>query len=247
MIVCDTVFNASKYVAEGSVDLIILDPPYGIGDSKLSVKERQWSKSDESWDQFASVDEQYDFYANILDAVWPTLKPSGNIFAFGSFHNIYMLGELLQRRMSAKIVNSIVWQKENAFWNVTCSSLTESTEHIVWAAKDKSFYFDYERSKSFAGGKQLRNVWRSPLTPNKERVGHAHQKPLWLYKRIIHISSPPDGLVFDPMAGSGTACVACEAIGRRYVAIERNEGYFEMIKKRLQKAQQDSADILADN
>ncbi len=62
-------------------------------------------------------------------------------------------------------------------------------------------------------------------------VGRGHHfetvKPLMLFKKIISIWSPPDGLVVDPFAGSGTAGHAVLAINddagtkRRFVLIEQ--------------------------
>jgi len=121
----------------------------------------------------------------------------------------------------------------NAMFNVTCSSLIESTEHLIWAAKTDEFYFDYEASKTFANGKQLRNVWTSSMTPTSERVGHPHQKPIWLVQRCLEIGCPKEGFVLDPMCGSGTTAVACEGLELDYLCVEKNQEYFEQAKERL--------------
>lgn len=233
MIILDDMANIGKHVQPGTVDLVILDPPYGIGNSKLSHAAKNWKKSDEDWDTFSSLDEQYDFYVRMFDTIWPLLKPTGNIFCWGSFHSIYLCGEIMQRRHSAKLVNSIVWEKVNAFFSVTCSSLIEGTEHCIWAAKTKDFYFDYQQSKKYNYDKQLRNVWTKPLTPNAERVGHPHQKPEWIYDRIVRIASPEGGFVVDPMSGSGTTACVCKASGRNYLCVEKNPKYYEISVDRL--------------
>lgn len=222
-----------ELVKPETVDLIIVDPPYGIGNKKLEHKEKKFAKSAEDWDTFKSVAEQHLFYDHMFRVLWPLLKPTGSLFCWGSFHNIYQCGSLLQQAHNAKIVNSIVWFKENAMFNVTCASLIESTEHCVWAAKGKGFYFDYEASKTFNNGKQLRNVWTSPITENSERVGHPHQKPTWLYHRLVKMACPPDGFVLDPMCGSGTTAVVCESAGLKYLCMEKNQAYFAMAQERL--------------
>jgi site-specific DNA-methyltransferase (adenine-specific) len=225
-----------QLVPDGTADFIIWDPPYGIGDSKLTHKDKKWKKSSESWDTFDSLDDQYAFYLKFANKLGTLLKPTGSIITFGSFHNIYMLGEIWQRQMKWKVINSIVWNKINAMFNVTCSSLIESCEHMIWSSPSKKFYFDYERSKDIAGGTQLRNVWSSEITPAKERVGHPHAKPLWLYSRLLDIACPKDGLVLDPMCGSGTTGVVCEARGLNYICIEKNDAYYAMAEKRIKEA-----------
>ena len=228
-------FKMSEYVKPSSVDLVIWDPPYGLGNKKMTHKDKNWNKSAEDWDTFESLDTQYDFYLQIAKALALIIKPTGSVVTFGSFHNIYMLGEIWQRQMKWKTINSLVWNKVNAMFNVTCSSLIESCEHMIWTAPTKDFYFDYERSKQLAGGKQMRNVWSSEITKNTERVGHPHSKPLWLYSRLVEIMCPKDGLVFDPMCGSGTTAVVCEPRGLAYICLEKNPKYLEMAKKRIRK------------
>lgn len=231
-LVHDDIANLDKYALPNSVDCIIFDPPYGIGSKKMSHKDKGWKKSDESWDQFDSVEHQYQSYLTWLISLKNCLKDTGNLFVFGSFHSIYLCGEILQRQLGFKTVNSIVWYKDNAMFNVTQSGLIESTEHLIWAAKTPEYYFDYEASKRYHG-KQLRNVWTSSLTPTKERTGHPHQKPAWLVQRLIEIGCPRDGFVIDPMSGSGTTASVCQGMNIDGLFIERNPEYFEGMKERL--------------
>jgi site-specific DNA-methyltransferase (adenine-specific) len=227
------------------VDCIIFDPPYGIGNSKLEHKGKKWEKSHENWDTFASIDEQYEFYKECLSLLFPLLKDTGNIFMFGSFHNIYMLGEIVQRQLDCKIVNSIVWYKENAMFSLTRSSLIESTEHVIWAAKSSTHFFDYEESKRIGGTKQLRNVWTgaSPGSSSIENEAHPHQKPLWLIERLLKIGCPMGGFVLDPMAGSGTTGVICESRKLPYLLCEKDVTYFDLAKNRVMKYAAENQDL----
>lgn len=49
---------------------------------------------------------------------------------------------------------------------------------------------------------------------------------------ILSWSSDGD-VVLDPFAGSGTTCLAARDAGRRYVGIEINAEYVEIINRRL--------------
>jgi len=49
----------------------------------------------------------------------------------------------------------------------------------------------------------------------------------------IKSSCPPDGIVLDPMCGSGTTLVVAKKLGRKYIGFEINPNYVEMAKKRL--------------
>jgi DNA modification methylase len=50
-----------------------------------------------------------------------------------------------------------------------------------------------------------------------ERTGFPTQKPRALLDRIVACASPPDGLVVDVFAGSGTSGESAHALGRRFV------------------------------
>jgi len=47
-------------------------------------------------------------------------------------------------------------------------------------------------------------------------------------------SCPPNGVVLDPMCGSGTTLVVAKKLGRNFVGIEINPVYVEMARKRLE-------------
>lgn len=52
---------------------------------------------------------------------------------------------------------------------------------------------------------------------------------------LIKAACPEDGTVLDPFAGAGTALVVAEELGRRWVGIEINQDYCEIIKRRFEK------------
>jgi DNA modification methylase len=60
--------------------------------------------------------------------------------------------------------------------------------------------------------------------------------PLKVMKNIVGIL-PPDYLIVDPFAGSGTTIVACKELGREYIGIESDMVYFEEMEKRLEESQ----------
>ena len=51
-------------------------------------------------------------------------------------------------------------------------------------------------------------------------MGYPTQKPLALLERIINASSNPGDVVLDPFCGCGTAVVAAEKLGRKWIGID---------------------------
>jgi site-specific DNA-methyltransferase (adenine-specific) len=66
-----------------------------------------------------------------------------------------------------------------------------------------------------------------------ERLGWQTQKPLTLLERIISASSNPGDLVLDPFCGCGTALVAAEQLGRRWIGIDVTYLSIAVMKARL--------------
>lgn len=62
---------------------------------------------------------------------------------------------------------------------------------------------------------------------------HPTVKPLKLMSYLITMGSREGDLVLDPFCGSGTALIAADQLHRKWIGIERNPEYAEIIKKRL--------------
>jgi site-specific DNA-methyltransferase (adenine-specific) len=70
------------------------------------------------------------------------------------------------------------------------------------------------------------------------RTGHQTQKPLALMERLVRLFSEPGELVLDPFAGSGTTGVAAIRLGRRFLGWEMNSQYVAIASKRLTAARE---------
>ena len=67
----------------------------------------------------------------------------------------------------------------------------------------------------------------------KERLGYDTQKPLALLERIVKASSNKGDIVLDPFCGGGTAVVASEKLGRRWIGIDITHLAITVTRKRL--------------
>ena len=71
-------------------------------------------------------------------------------------------------------------------------------------------------------GRPAQNLWTDIVMSKSgaERLGYPTQKPLALLERIIEASSNPGDVVLDPFCGCGTALVAAQKLGRRWIGID---------------------------
>lgn len=69
--------------------------------------------------------------------------------------------------------------------------------------------------------------------PGLHRNHHPTVKPLDLMRWFVKLITPPDGVVLDMFAGSGTTLVAARKEGFRSIGIEREAEYVELIRGRI--------------
>jgi site-specific DNA-methyltransferase (adenine-specific) len=85
-------------------------------------------------------------------------------------------------------------------------------------------------------GMPIGNIWDdiAPIQAQAaERMGYPTQKPLALLERIINASSNPGDVVLDPFCGCGTAVVAAEKLGRKWIGIDITFIAIDLIISRL--------------
>ncbi len=67
------------------------------------------------------------------------------------------------------------------------------------------------------------------------QFAHLAQMPIALAERAILTATEPGDVVLDPFAGSGTALEAAAKHGRRWIGVEQEADYVEIIKFRMGK------------
>ncbi len=239
-IFCSDALSLMKKWPDQCLDACITDPPYNIAKKRKGLR---WAFSSHvtmqsEWDRFMEIDYEA-FTMAWLKEVCRIIKKNGNIFVFGTYHNIYLIGAIAQK-LDLRIVNSIVWAKPNAQPNITCRMLTESTEQVIWLCnntvkKASKWTFNYEEAKKLNDGRQMRNFWSIPLTPTSEKAcgKHPSQKPLKLMERLVLLATNPNDIVLDCFAGSGSTLLACKKNGRSFVGIEQSPEYCAISEARL--------------
>ena len=231
-------------VRSESVDTIFADPPYNLQLKKALIRPNQTlvESVDAEWDQFNTFQDYDRFTYQWLKACHRVLKPTGAIWVMGTYHNIYRIGRLLQD-LGFWILNEVCWIKTNPMPNFRGSRFTNAHETLIWAKKSetaKGYTFNYQDMKAANGGKQMRSDWVLPICTGKERLrdehgrkAHPTQKPEGVLERVIAASTQPGQLILDPFAGTGTTAAVAARLNRRWLMIEREPEYVELMRARL--------------
>lgn len=228
-------------------DLIFADPPYFLSNDGLSIQSGKIvSVNKGTWDKGKNINEIDDFNLKWLELAKSALKDSGSIMVSGTYHNIFSIGNALQK-LGYKILNIITWQKTNPPPNFSCRYLTHSTEQIIWARKSEKHkhIFHYELMKFLNGDKQMKDVWEFPaIAPWEKTCGkHPTQKPLALLVRLILMASDSKSVICDPFAGSATTGIAANLLGRNFVGIEKEQEFIKIALARKAKLEIEKSDF----
>ena len=127
------------------------------------------------------------------------------------------------RFFDAPFYSEVVWDRGGS---ITLNARKYAPCHEVIYGFGKPHFWDRCHD-------MLMSVWRIPPTP--QWINHPCPFPITLAERLIMSSCPPDGIVFDPFAGSGTTGIAAINSGRSFAGCEMDKGYFDDAKKRLEQ------------
>ncbi|MGH6836178.1 MAG: DNA-methyltransferase [Methylocella sp.] len=241
-----------KRVPDGSIQLVVCDPPYNINVA--------------AWDDVANY---LDWAGQWIAEVERVLASTGNFVIFGGLQyqgesgsgDLLSLIYWMRRQSRMLLTNLIVWNYPNGM--SAQRFFANRHEEIVWFGKTSKYYFDldtvrtkldartletYKRDKrlnhdNLEKGINPTNVWKIPrLNGNsKERVGHPTQKPKALIERIIRSMSYPGSTVLDFFAGSGvTTRVAIEQ-GRNSISSDIDEKFTGYLAAHLDQMSRDGA------
>lgn len=78
------------------------------------------------------------------------------------------------------------------------------------------------------------NVWRYAVGGGD--TGHPAVMPLNMASDHVYSWTNTQDVVLDPFMGSGTTGVACVKLGRKFIGVEIDEGYFEIACRRIRDA-----------
>jgi len=236
-----------KHIPDGSVDMVMTDPPYGTTCCK--------------WDSVIPLEPMWEQLKRII-------KPNGAIVmtAQQPFASFLISSNLPMYKYE------IIWVKNRSagFLNAKLKPLT-SHENVYVFSEGKTSNGNKNNMPYFPQGLQdFNKMTKSGNKPDKEntcyrknslpsanggylqkktgypktviyfdcvnKAIHPTQKPVALMEYLIKTYTNEGEIVLDFTMGSGTTGVACVNLNRDFIGIEQDDKYFEVATVRIEEA-----------
>lgn len=246
-------FDALKHLPEGSVDLLVLDPPYNIN---KKFGEKSFSR--------ISVDAYTNYLRSIFKSVKPLLKETASIYICGDWLSSASIFTAASEFFVIR--NRVTWEREKG--RGALSNWKNSSEDIWYCTVSDRYTFNAEsvklRRRVIAPYRHVdgqpkdwqetadgnfrdthpSNLWSDitiPFWSMPENTDHPTQKSEKLIAKLVLASSNVNDIVLDPFLGSGTTSVVAKKLGRRYCGIEIAEEFAILAEKRIAAADLDKS------
>jgi len=223
-------------IPDGSVDLILTDPPYGT----TACKWDSVIPFEPMWKQLNRIIK--DNGAIILTAAQPftsaLIMSNPNMFKYDLIYEKTLgSGFLNAKRMPMRYHEEIlVFYKNLPTYNpimgfgVNKKGINRAVDNGDNYGKRTKFNQTYNDK-----GRRYPKSVITFSTGNRTRGQfHPTQKPVALMEYLIKTYTNENETVLDFTMGSGTTGVACKNLNRNFIGIELDETYFEIAKKRIE-------------
>lgn len=169
--------------------------------------------------------EYAEWQREILSLCWSTLADDGAIFY--NHKPRVQAGEMLSPlayNPGLPVRQIIIWARAGGM-NFAPTHFMSTCEWVILFAK--SAFRLASKSASGAG-----DVW---YVPQQSNPLHPAPFPPELPKRGL--AALKMGVTLDPFMGSGSTGIACVSLGRPFIGVEIDEGYFDIACRRIEDAQ----------
>ena len=213
-------------IPEGSVDMVLTDPPYGTTACK--------------WDSVIPLEPMWEHLKRVI-------KPNGAVVLCGS----EPFSSLLRVSNLGGYKYDWVWVKRPVnFLNAKKQPLRKTERVSVFGGSNyypqglvpcqrvnrRSNSTETNRTHGMENVSEFTNYPTDVLEFIGERGLHPTQKPVALMEYLIRTYTNEGETVLDFTMGSGTTGVACINTGRNFIGIERDDKYFQIALDRINAA-----------
>ena len=236
---------ALKALADDSIDLAFLDPPFNLG--------KTYGADGKSGDLLSDAEYQR-YISDVLIEVVRTLKPGGALYLYHIPKWAMVFAGQLNQVLSFR--HWIAVSMKNGFVRGTglypahyaLLYFTKGTPAVANRPKIEPATCPHcdEYIKDYGGyathivnGVNLSDVWDdlSPVRHSKYKNRVANELPMKLASRVMAISGRSGTVLLDPFAGTGTSILAARSKRMKFIAIDRELSNCQLIAERIARVQ----------
>ena len=234
--------EVARMLPPGCLDLVYLDPPFGTGTARRTLRGRagRFGLGDAVAFQDPGVARLSPWLEDLLVEMRRVLRPGGALFLHLDWRLAHHARVFLDDVFGeAQFLNEIVWHY--ATGGIPARWFARKHDTILYYRNGPGHTFHRQRevkrlkhrvarpgvlefrdAEGWYRYRFLDDVWEIPwLTQDtRERTGYPSQKPVALLLRIIEATTDPGMRVADFCGGSGTTAAAAQRLGRRWISCD---------------------------
>ena len=223
-----------RQLPAGAVDLIVTDPPFGIG---LYREGAPVSSSKFAESQGAGYGDNPKEIMDMLDETFlhaaRVLKPDGHAYVFFHMTRYEPIYLMLRKHFGTCEEVPIIWLKQTTGIGDPNRAWIYTYEPCFWVNRGRGLV----KPQPF-------NTLKYDTVSKKI---HSVEKPVPLMRHLIEASAVTGEVVLDPFAGSGSTLVAAAQLGMRFIGVEKHADFWRSAVDRVSRdlASQAESDVEA--
>jgi site-specific DNA-methyltransferase (adenine-specific) len=234
--------EASKYLEPESVDLMICDPPFGIGESSFDKHYKR--KKNKVLSGYIEAPKEYDkFSYEWIGEAKKALKWTGSFYIISGWSNLNDILNAIKAH-ELYVQNHIIWKYN--FGVYTKTKFVTSHYHILYILKSENVaptfnqycrFGPQERDKVDNGSlnyRDMEDVWVINKDFKQEDI-NVNKLPDELINKIILYSSNKGDVVCDFFQGNFTSALCAGNLGRIPTGFELNKIAYNSGMEKLSK------------
>lgn len=238
---CGDCMDVLGKLQPGSVDLVLCDPPYGTTQNRWDTVldlPRMWELLDQCCKRSAAkVFTASQPFSSVLVCSnlkeyrheWVWIKNRGSNFA-------NTVREPMKEHESVLVFSQGKWTYNKQMQPRTGSGADRVKYNVAYRSKSTNYQAFERRETNALPDLRVPSSWQKFNTDTSGR--HPTVKPVPLMEYLIKTYTDEGDTVLDFCMGSGTTGVAAANLGRRFIGVELDEGYFDIARRRIEGEQQ---------
>ena len=214
-----------KRIADGSIDLVVTDPPY-----KTTARGSYGNVGGMLKKDIVNTGKMF-AYNNIepdrfIPEIYRILKEGTHFYLMTNHKNLIKMITTAENA-GFYFIKSLIWDKSN---KIMGQAYMSQFEYILFFRKGKF------KKINNCGTSDIISIKNVKHKDSNGKNYHDTEKPVKLMELLVNNSSNENEIVLDPFMGIGTTAIACMNTQRNFIGFEMDKGYYDIACKRIEES-----------